>query len=203
MNTVYIYGFLCDNNHDTNQFRNHNALNFFTHILWREKARVTNLAYFQLHNRLHSTNFGVSKFKICITMVLEKYGIQPVKTKIQGRTNEIDKIASQPGWMDSTFACQVGSTRLNLTAAQVSNPPWPTRYWLHEGCLEGKPSVYTSYSVHPYWWKRQVTWGIAPDMTLRFTVCKQVRAQTGFETHGEGHSKSKMPHKMDLRPTKI
>ena len=45
-------------------------------------------------------------------------------------------------WVDSMLACRVGGQRLNLTAAQVSNPPLPALYCLHEGCLEGEPTVY-------------------------------------------------------------
>ena len=35
-----------------------------------------------------------------------------------------------------------GSTRLNVTAAQVSNPLWSALCCLHEGCPEGKLAVH-------------------------------------------------------------
>ena len=59
-------------------------------------------------------------------------------------------IVSRRGQVDGTFACRAGSTRSNLTAAQISNPVQPALCCLHEGCLEGESAVYT-YSVYPYW----------------------------------------------------
>ena len=58
------------------------------------------------------------------------------------------------GRVDSMFTCQAGSTRLNLTAAQVRNPPMPTPCCLQEGCPEGKPAVYSVCML----FKCQLTW---------------------------------------------
>ena len=63
--------------------------------------------------------------------------------------------------VDSMFACQAGSTRSNLTAAQVSNPPLPALCCLHEKCLEGEPAVYTLIQCTPYltmcWWLNSIS----------------------------------------------
>ena len=49
---------------------------------------------------------------------------------------------------DSTFTCQAGSTRSNVTTGQVSNPPLPTLHCLHRGCPEGEPAVTHIHTVY-------------------------------------------------------
>ena len=48
------------------------------------------------------------------------------------------------------------------------------------------------YSVHPYWWKRQVSHQLWPSGS-QHTSKKECRRDihSGFETHEEGHTKSK------------
>ena len=59
--------------------------------------------------------------------------------------------------------------------------------------MEGEPAVYMFIQCTPQLVEKAY---VAPDVTLRFTVCKQVLMQVknhpGFETHGEGHMKSKI-----------
>ena len=62
-------------------------------------------------------------------------------------------------------------THLFLDAAQVSNPLLPAHRCMHERCLEGEPAV---YMFTPLLVEKA---GVAPDMTLRFTACKQVSVQ--------------------------
>ena len=67
------------------------------------------------------------------------------------------------------------------------------KIFVHEGCPEGGPAVYTLIQCTPLLVEKA---GVAPDQTLRFTIHKQVsvhaREPPGFETHGEGHTKSKI-----------
>ena len=63
--------------------------------------------------------------------------------------------ASRHGQVDSAFACRSGSTRSNLTAAKV-----------HKG--------YTLIQCIPLLVEKTC---VAPDVTLRFTTCKQVSVQ--------------------------
>ena len=53
-------------------------------------------------------------------------------------------------------------------------------------------AVYTLYSVHSYWWKRQVSHQLWPSGS-QHTSKKECRREihSGFETHEEGHTKSK------------
>ena len=48
------------------------------------------------------------------------------------------------------------------------------------------------YSVHPYWWKRQVLYQMWPSGSQHASKkeCRQ-DIHSGFETHEEGHTKSK------------
>ena len=48
------------------------------------------------------------------------------------------------------------------------------------------------YSVHPYWWKRQVSHQTQPSGSQHASKkeCRQ-DIHSGFETHEEGHTKSK------------
>ena len=70
------------------------------------------------------------------------------------------------GRVDSTFVCQAGSTRSNITVAQVNNPPQPL-YCLHEGYLESEPAVYMLIQRTPLWLEKA---SAVPDRTLRFTA---------------------------------
>ena len=71
----------------------------------------------------------------------------------------------------STFACLVGSTRSNLSAAQVSDPLLPALCCLHDRYLEGDLAVHMLTQC-TYLLVEKAS--IAPDVTLRFTACTQV-----------------------------
>ena len=64
----------------------------------------------------------------------------------------------------------------------------PALRGLHEVCPEGGPAVYMPKQCTPLLVEKA---GVAPDMTFRFTAQKQEN-HPGFETHGEGHTKSKI-----------
>ena len=59
----------------------------------------------------------------------------------------------------------------DLTAVQVSNPPLPAHCCYHKGCPESYPVVYTLIQCAPVLAEKA---DVAPDVTLRFTVQKQV-----------------------------
>ena len=79
---------------------------------------------------------------------------------------------------------------------------------LHEGCLEGRPAVYTLIQCTPLLVEKA---DVSPDMTLRFTTCNQVSVQARESpwlwnpwggSHEVQNRGNQWHHKMDLGPTK-
>ena len=76
-------------------------------------------------------------------------------------------------WIARSFV-EWASTRSNLTAAQVTKPLSSSLHYLHDGCPEGDSAVHMLIQCTPILVEKT---DVAPDVTLRFTVCKQVRMQ--------------------------
>ena len=67
----------------------------------------------------------------------------------------------QPAGVAEWISCfYAGNLRLNLIAAQVSNPSLPALCCLHEGCPESEPAVHTLIQCTPLLGKKA---GVAPD----------------------------------------
>ena len=59
-----------------------------------------------------------------------------------------------PEWIACSFVEWAARDRISLLPKlEIHHPPLRC---LYEGYLEGKLAVTRLYSVHPYWWKRQV-----------------------------------------------
>ena len=86
------------------------------------------------------------------------------------------------------------SAGVKLQWSKVSNPPQLALHYMLEGCLEGQPAVHILIQCTPLLVEKASK---APDVTLRFTLCKTSKGSwqenhPGFETYGKGHMKSKI-----------
>ena len=115
--------------------------------------------------KLLRVNYSLTLFMVCTNL----YGEQKRKNLLTVTSRLVLPMV----------ACPAEGPISNLAAAQVSNPPLPALCFLHEGCLEGKCAVFTLIQCTPLLVEKA---GVAPDMTLRFTTCKQVRVQAGKRT---------------------
>ena len=72
----------------------------------------------------------------------------------------------------SVFINAAFCSSLPFTAAK--SPLLPALCCLHEGCPEGRAAVHMFTQCRPLLVEKA---GVAPDMTLRLTACKQVSVQ--------------------------